>query len=392
MNVVSSRQLSVLMLSPQFRPLVGGYERAAERLSGALAEAGLRVVVITERRDLAWTAVEYVDGYEVRRLPCLYRPRLHLVTSLLSFSGFLLCHGRQFDIWHVHQYGLHAALAIALGKVMRRPVVLKLTNSGNQGVARVIEETRFSSFSKMLLRKVTAVVALTRETAIEAMDFGIPPGRIHRLGNGVDTTVFRPHGEVTRNILKVKLGIGPYRTAIYVGRLSEEKNPVGLIEAWIKAFPLMPGEWKLVFVGDGKLRNFIEDIVARQCPDGRVLLLGQRDNIDEWMGSSDIYVNSSHNEGLSNTLLEAMASALPVVATRVSGVAELVSEPGAGLVADAGDMDGVANALVRLACDDALRKKMGLVGRQLIEERFSIGAVAQRYEAVYRQLIAGKAA
>ena len=75
----------VLMISPQFRPLVGGYERAAERLSVALAEAGMRVVVIAERRDRAWPAVECIDGYEVRRLSCSYRRHLHVVTSLLSF-------------------------------------------------------------------------------------------------------------------------------------------------------------------------------------------------------------------------------------------------------------------------------------------------------------------
>ena len=82
----------VLMISPQFRPLVGGYERAAERLSMALAEAGMRVVVIAERRDHAWPAVECIDGYEVRRLSCWYRRKLHTITSLLSFAGFLLRH------------------------------------------------------------------------------------------------------------------------------------------------------------------------------------------------------------------------------------------------------------------------------------------------------------
>ena len=63
------------MISPQFRPLVGGYELAAQRLSVVLAAAGLSVVIIAERRDRAWPAVERIDGYEVRRLSCWYRPR-----------------------------------------------------------------------------------------------------------------------------------------------------------------------------------------------------------------------------------------------------------------------------------------------------------------------------
>ena len=86
--------MRVLMISPEFRPIVGGYERAAERLSTALVEAGIRVVVIAERRDRAWPAIEAINGYEIRRLPCSYRRHLHTITSLLSFAGFLLRHGR----------------------------------------------------------------------------------------------------------------------------------------------------------------------------------------------------------------------------------------------------------------------------------------------------------
>src|SRR5689334_1532763 len=122
------------MICPQFRPLVGGYELAAERLSGALAGAGLDVLVVAERRDRAWRRAELMDGFEVRRLPCSYRRHLHLISSLFSFACFLLHHGREFDVWHAHQYGFHAALAVGLGKVLRRPVVMKLTSSGPMGI------------------------------------------------------------------------------------------------------------------------------------------------------------------------------------------------------------------------------------------------------------------
>src|ERR1041384_7013195 len=105
MNSYDGEPFRILMISPQFRPIVGGYERAAERVSAALAEAGLSVVVITERRDHTWPATECIDGYDVRRLFCLYRRHLHVITSLFSFARFLLFHGRDFDIWHVHNYG-----------------------------------------------------------------------------------------------------------------------------------------------------------------------------------------------------------------------------------------------------------------------------------------------
>jgi hypothetical protein len=100
------------MIAPQFRPLIGGYERAAERLCAALAERGFQVTVIAERRVRSWPVREIVQGYEVRRLPCLYRRQLHIVSSLLVFGIYMLLHGRRFQVWHVHQYGPHAALAV----------------------------------------------------------------------------------------------------------------------------------------------------------------------------------------------------------------------------------------------------------------------------------------
>lgn len=131
------------MLSPQYRPLVGGYERAAERLSAALVTRGHQVTVIAERRDPSWPKAEARDGVSLLRLWCAFKPRLHLLTALPRFAIFLLIRGRSFNVWHVHQYGLHASLAVALGKLLGRPVVLKLTSSGDQGLARTAAKGGF---------------------------------------------------------------------------------------------------------------------------------------------------------------------------------------------------------------------------------------------------------
>ena len=375
------------MISPQYRPIVGGYERAAERLSAALVAQGHSVTVIAERRESAWSLNEVQDGVTVRRLWCFYRPKLHMLTALSSYAFYLLTEGRDYDVWHVHQYGLHAVLAIIIGMLIRRPVVLKLTSSSGQGLAYTMSKGRFAVFISAMLKRISAVVALTRETASEAQAFGISQERIHVLGNGVDTAIFHHHDERERLGLKDKLGIGAYPTVIFVGRLSKEKNPDGLVMAWKRASALLAGGWKLVIVGHGPMRQTIAALVREQGLEKSVILAGQQYNIEEWMAAGDIYVTSSHNEGLSNTLLEAMACGLPVVATRVSGVTEVVEEPGAGLVVEVEDMESLADALVRLASDSLLRKKMGLLAQQVIEKRYVIDIVAERHAALYRQLL-----
>ena len=253
--------MRVLMISPQFRPLVGGYELAAERLSAALAEAGLSVVILAERRDPAWPAVECSDGYEVRRLPCRYRRNLHTISSLLSFAGFLLRHGRKFDVWHVHQYGFHAALAVALGKALRRPVMLKLTNSGAMGIAMTLSRGGVERILGFFHRRVTACLAVTEETRAEAIRFGIPAGRIHVMPNGVDGRQFHPASPEERIAARRALGLDCETLVLYVGRLAPEKNPLGLLDAWVPDFGTAARKGALLaLVGDGPDR---EQVTAR---------------------------------------------------------------------------------------------------------------------------------
>jgi glycosyltransferase involved in cell wall biosynthesis len=304
---------------------------------------------------------------------------------------FLLWNGRRFDVWHVHQYGAHAALAALLGLILRRPVILKLTSSGRQGLATIIRSGRFVSLSAFLLRKVCAVISTTRETAWEAEACGFTREQIFTLGNGIDISCFLPLDAAEKSRLKRLLGLGESRIVLFVGRLSEEKSPDGLLQAWEVALASLSDDWMLVVVGDGPMRTQIESMVRDRSLASRVLIAGQQENIAQWMGTADLYVLCSKNEGLSNTILEAMACGLPVVATRVSGVRELVEETGSGLAVDILDMGGLARALVQLACDAPLRTRMGATGRAVIEERYAIESVAAGHEALYcRLIVAGK--
>lgn len=379
--------LSILMLCPQYRPLVGGYERAAERLSIALAARGHRVTIITERRNSTWPKQEDQDGVRVRRLGCLYRPRLHMATSLLAFAVFLLIHGRRFQVWHIHQYGLHAALAVALGKLLRRPVVLKSTSSKDQGIHRATQGLPSSRITAGLLRRVDAVIATTRETRAEALAFGIPESRAPVIGNGVDILTFRPRGDTQRARLREELGIVASGILLFVGRLSEEKGLDDLLHAWKKALPDLPDSWKLVLIGDGPMRERLATFVVAEDLSSSVDFAGYQGNVETWMAVADIFVLTSHREGLANTMLEAMATGLPVVSTRVSGTTELLEETGAGTLVDIGDMERFAEAISNLVADPEQRARMGRAARAVIKARYGIDSITERHESLYRDLI-----
>jgi len=130
-------------------------------------------------------------------------------------------------------------------------------------------------------------------------------------------------------------------------------------------------------------------VIARAGLSPSVRLIGHRLDVERWLRVADLFVLTSHHEGLSNATLEAMASGLPVVCTRVSGSAELLGETGAGLIAEVGRMDQVADAVARLACDPSLREQMGEIGRQVVEKYYSIDHVTEAHLRLYRRLLSG---
>ena len=378
--------IRVLMISPQFRPLVGGYERAAERLSAALAEVGLRVVVITERRDRAWPAMECIDGYEVRRLSCSYRRHRHALTSLLSFASFLLRYGREFDVWHVHQYGFHAVLAVALGKLMHRPVVLKVTSSAAMGIERAMGDGIVGRTLRFFHLRVSACLAVSEETREEAIRFGIPVQRIHLIPDGLDGRQFHPASPEERAAARCALGLDCEQLALYVGRLSAEKNPVGLLDAWAAVDTKAREGALLALVGDGPDQDQVHARARTPNLAGSVHLAGERNDVATWYRAADLYVISSHIEGLSISMIEALASGLPVISTRVSGSSILVESPAAGLVVDVGNVEKLADAMEALLSDESKRIRLGENARLTFETRFSLETLTQKMIFLYKAL------
>jgi glycosyltransferase involved in cell wall biosynthesis len=381
------RKLKILMIAPQFRPLAGGYERAAERLSIALADRGHTVQIVTERREQAWPKCEPIGKANLRRLWCVYKPRVHKLTTLFSLASYLLLNGWRYQVWHVHQYGDDAGLAIAMSKLLRRPVVLKITSSGSNGLAARNAQSRLPRFMKYFHQRVAAIAALTNETRDEAIAYGIPAERVHVVGNGIEIHRFQPQSDSGRELLKKQIGLPGRKIALFVGRFYEAKNTLGLVEAWSLALPKLDASWDLVLLGGGPQQDAIVEFCRQHNIQSRVHLPGHQTNVDQWLGASDLFVLSSWYEGLSNALLEAMACGLPTVSTRVSGIPELIEETNAGIGVPVGDMPAFAEAIVELAGDDERRKKAGAAAREIACRKYSLESVTSAYEALYESLV-----
>ncbi len=196
------------------------------------------------------------------------------------------------------------------------------------------------------------------------------------LYNGIDTSRFAPRKQKTSK-LPVKIGC--------VGRLSKEKRHDILLEALSQIqTSRRPG---LVLVGDGPTRQSLENQIQDSDLAKDVRLLGTCHNVPSILKDFDIFVLASDTEGLPVALLEAMATGLPVIATRVGGVPELVEDGVNGFLVPPGDPGELASAIEKLVCDAELRQRMGAAGRQKAVRQFSIQTAARKHEELYRALL-----
>ena len=172
---------------------------------------------------------------------------------------------------------------------------------------------------------------------------------------------------------------------VTVGRLQAPKDALTLIRALAE---LPRGACEAVIVGDGPDRPALESEARRLDLQSVVQLAGERNNIPELLAASDVFVLSSRSEGLPLSILEAMAAGLPVVATNVGGVPELVVQEETGFLVPPGDPQALAVALERLLGDSTLRRRLGAAGRLRAEERFDLVSTRQAHLDLYSTLLA----
>lgn len=277
------------------------------------------------------------------------------------------------DVLHTHNPTPHLVGAVA-AKISGVPVVVHTKHGRNYPkFKRRVLANRLASWL------TDCVVPVSENAADVVRDVERVPGhKVEMIWNGIDLDRYRYRGQ----------DHSPNFRAIHVARLKHpEKDQETLLRAARIVADAEP-RFQLDIVGDGEHREPLEALCDELRLRQHVNFLGFRDDIHALLSAADLFVLSSITEGLSLTLLEAMATGLPIVATRIGGNPEVIVDDETGILVPAESPDSMAQAMLALLRDPARAAAMGFAGRRRIEDHFDLRFVSARYERLYARLSA----
>jgi glycosyltransferase involved in cell wall biosynthesis len=310
-------------------------------------------------------------------------------TYMLSVLWFLLRNMRAFDV--VQCFGLYLFIppVVLVSYLLGKMAVGRVEGSGAYGDFHRIRQLRCGGLILASARRLDRVISIAQHVGCEINNEGFSDRAIVAIPNSVDQEFYRPENN---------RGQSGRKRICFVGRLAEEKGIDCLIKAMKKVNAADPGV-ELDIVGDGPMRERLQNLSDSLHLQDLIHFIGNCAALPYYRGS-DIFVLPSLSEGLSLSLLEAMACGLPVIASNVEGnrevldphEADTVIPPGHYLVAEygimvnPGDIDGLSSAIVRLVNDDALSHQLHSSARRHVENNYALDKIADEYQSLYASL------
>lgn len=384
-NVKAHRRIAIAICSRRFVPDGGGTEQHTHRLAVELASREHQVTVVTGRYK-GRPSIERANGFLIRRLFVgAHVPVLHEVLLQLSFLWYLIRHSDEYEIVQLSHSQLSVLTAVLVGRFSKKPVVARNSTAGAGGdLASWSSVPLGAQLLRWTLERVNAAVAVSAVTGDEFLAAGVPEQRIQLIENGVEVG---GAGRDDADSLRRELGLrtGAF-VVLFIGRLVPVKAPGDLIDAWLR-FAKRHGDTQLVFLGEGELEDDLRAQIVKSGQVENAILAGRVNNVNEYLLAADVFVLPSVSEAMPNALLEAMAAGLPVIASAVGGILDVVDHGENGLLYSPGDTEGLGNCLLAMARSPEQRTRFGENARQTIIDRFSLERMTDRYVGLYQALL-----
>lgn len=357
---------------------VGGTERQLTRVVPELRRRGINITLYVMERGGPLEAELSAQGVPVEG-PA--RRFLHWPRATLQLMHFLRRERPDIVHFFLPRPYIYGSLAAEFAGHQRR--IMSRRSLTDYQIAYPL----LRNVERLLHSRTLGVIGNSQAVVDQLLEEVADPRKVALIHNGIDLPTPMSAAEVARVRQSLEITDDAFVVAV-VATLVDYKGHRDLIDALGRVQHELPKPWRLLVIGrdDGiaaglKHRAEELDIAAN------ISWLGERSDIGRLLAASDILVLPSHQEGFSNALLEAMAASLAPIATAVGGNLDAVLDNQTGLLVPPRDPTALAAAIVRLANDQALRRRLAAAAFQRVKQRFSLAACAGRYEKLYRALI-----
>lgn len=363
----------------------GGTERQALQLVRMLRANGeyrVRLACLQKKGTLLSEAENLGLG-EIAEYPLTSFYDLNFVRQLRRLAGFL--EQNEISVIHAHDFytNIFGMTAAAIARVPARIASKRETHGFRSLMQKRIERGAYRFAHK--------VVANSNAVRDHLVSEGAPAGKIVTLYNGLDMSRLTPSGGSSRENTLTILGLPHDPKRCFVTIVANVNHPVKDHETFLRAAARVRSEVPnstFVVAGEGKLMSSLQEFAARLGLAHDVFFLGRCERIAKLLSISDVCVLSSKAEGFSNSILEYMAAARPVVVTDVGGAREAVDEGETGYIVSAGDDERMADRIAQLLRQPELARSMGERAKQKVARDFSCSAQLERTLALYDSLLA----
>jgi len=300
------------------------------------------------------------------------------LTILIKLISWMLNNKPSVVHTHLFTADTWGRLAATMARVPCIITTVHSTNSWKGAIHRLVD--------KALSFVTDRIVACSDEVAnVLKKEFKISKDRIAILSNGIDFRRFDTLNLTTIN--EIDLLAPDIVKIVVIGRLHPAKGHLDLIRA-IAKLKTVTTKFHVFLVGEGELKDEIITKCTENNISNFITLMGQRTDIPEILAKTDIFVMPSHWEGLPMALLEAMAMSMPVIASRVGGIPDVIKDGFNGLLIDKSDDAELANKIAQLLADERMRIKLGVEAKKTVIENYSAKNVSKGYESLYQKILA----
>lgn len=365
--------------------LAGGGERLARDIAAGLDPDRFERILCSTRTNALWLERglgEVIEELEADGIEVIQLER-HGRADLQSWIPLIQRLRSGVDVLHAHMFGSNVWAAL-LGTLASTPVIVAHEHTWS------FEGKPLRKFldRELIARKSDAFIAVSREDRRKMIEVeGIDPADVIFIPNGIATP------QVSSGVeLRTELGIDDEAWVIgSVGYMRPQKRYDVLIRAAAKLRDRGREDFRVVIVGDGVEEDALRGLVDQLGLDRFVCFLGQREDIPNVLGLFDLTVNSSDFEGSPLSIMEYMAAELPVVATRVGGNPDLITDGEGGYIVEPGSPEQLVAAIERVISDPEGARRMGAENHRRRELEFDISTTVSRFEQLYEELMARSA-